>query len=98
GWGLAILLTPVLVTLLADAHLENRTLLAASFCLTALGLAWMLAAEGFWPILIAHGVMTMALAPVLPVQDGLFFRQQQRLGEGAYHRVRVYGTLGYIVP
>lgn len=103
GWvlsvgGLAILLTPVLVTLLADAHLENRTLLAGAFSLTGLALAWLLVSQGFWLILIAHAVMSLAFAPVSPMQDGVFFRQQQRDGKGAYHRVRVYGTFGFIVP
>lgn len=103
GWvlgvgGLAILLTPALMTLLADAHLENRTLLAGAFALAGLALLWLLAARGFWFILAAYGLVALAIAPLSPLQDGVYFRRQQRGPTPNYHRVRVYGTVGFIVP
>jgi PPP family 3-phenylpropionic acid transporter len=108
GWvlaaaGVAVLLTPVLVTLLADTHLQNRTLLAVSFAAAAASLAWLWRAEGFWSLFAAHALFALAFAAVMPVQDGLHFASQ-RLAEAAgrpilpYHRVRVYGTVGFIVP
>lgn len=108
GWvlsagGFAVLLTPVLVTLLADTHLQNRTLLACSFAAAsvALGLLWW--AGDFWPIFLAHAAFALAFAAVVPIQDGLYFAmQRQRLAAGLptvpYHRVRVHGTVGFIVP
>ena len=101
--GVAIMLGPVLTTLLADLRLESRTLLAASFVLGAVWLTALLWAEGFWPLLIAYGLYAVAYVPIIPLQDGLNFTIQQRRREAGetpvpYHRVRVYGTFGFIVP
>lgn len=101
--GLAVLLTPVLTTLLADLHFENRTLLAWVFAATAGSLAWLLACKGFWMLLMVHGLFSLAFIPALSLQDGLVFTERvRRLKAGLpvtpYHRVRVYGTIGFIVP
>jgi MFS transporter, PPP family, 3-phenylpropionic acid transporter len=101
--GLAVFLTPVLTTLLADLRFENRTLLAWVFAATAGSLAWLLASKGFWMLLAVHGLFSLAFIPALSLQDGLVFTERgRRLKAGLpatpYHRVRVYGTVGFIVP
>ncbi len=101
--GLAVLLTPVLTTLLADLHFENRTLLAWVCAVSAGSLAWLLASRGFWWILAVHGLFSLAFVPVLSLQDGLTFTETSRrlkagLATLPYHRVRVYGTVGFIAP
>jgi len=101
--GLAILLTPVLTSLLADLRVENRTLLAWVFVLTSGALGWLLYSRGFWMLLIVHGLFSLAFVPALSLQDGLAFTQRSRrldagLSASPYHRVRVYGTVGYIAP
>lgn len=108
GWvlsfaGWSVLFAPVLVTLFADTHLENKTLIVWSFALGAATLAWLLAADTFWLILIAHAAYASVYAPMIPLHDGLNFAvQQQRAARGLpmidYHRVRVWGTVGFIVP
>ncbi len=108
GWviattGVAVLLTPVLLTMLADLRLESRTLLAGTFGLSILGLVGLLGSHAFWPILLAHLVYAVSVFPVMPLQDGLNFavqaqRQQRGLPEVPYHRIRVWGTLGFLVP
>lgn len=108
GWvlsisGLAVLLTPVVVTLLADARMQNRTLLAWAFGLSAVALGWLWWAQGFWTIFAAHALYAVAFAAVIPLHDGLFFGEQQRreargLAKVPYHRVRVFGTVGFIIP
>jgi len=101
--GLAVFLTPVLTTLLADLHFENRTLLAWVFAATSGALAWLLACKGFWMLLAVHGLFSLAYIPALSLQDGLVFTERSRLLKAGlpatpYHRVRVYGTVGFIVP
>ncbi|MFW6033412.1 MAG: MFS transporter [Phycisphaeraceae bacterium] len=97
--GLAIFLTPAVLGLLADTKVENRTILGTMFLVGSIGLGGMLSAEGFWPLMLTHAVYALAIFPLMPMQDGLLFRYQQQTGHtGSYHRVRVYGTVGFIVP
>ncbi|MEX1017802.1 MAG: MFS transporter [Phycisphaeraceae bacterium] len=101
--GAAILLSPVALTLLADAHLEGKTLLAGIFLASAATLAALLLTEGFWPIFVAHALFALAFVAVMPLQDGLNFQvqaQHRAAGRSAvpYHRVRVWGTVGFILP
>ncbi len=101
--GVAIIVTPVLVTLLADLRVQARHLLAGMYLLGAVTLAALGRAEGFAATLAAYLLHAMAIVPTFPVQDGLFFAlQRQRVERGEadepYHRVRVWGTLGFIGP
>ncbi|MFA9478340.1 MFS transporter [Phycisphaerales bacterium AB-hyl4] len=101
--GIAILLSPVALTLLADAHLEGKTLLAAVFAASGSALAAMLLVDGFWPIFLVHALFCLAFVSMMPLQDGLNFQvQAQRQSAGRmtvpYHRVRVWGTVGFILP
>jgi len=101
--GMAIVLSPVLITLLADAHLETRTLLAAIFAAGVAALAGLWLANDFPTLLMAHAAFALAYWPLLPLQDGLnFAMRRQRVDRGdadvPYHHVRVWGTLGFILP
>ncbi len=101
--GLAVLLTPVLTSLLADLHVENRSLLAWVFVATSASLSALLACRGFWALLVVHGLFWLAFIPATSLQDGLTFSERsRRLNAGLtappYHRIRVYGTVGFIVP
>lgn len=101
--GLAVFLTPVLMALLADMRLENRTLLGWVFIASAGALGLLLACQGFWGLLWVYGLFSLAFAPVLSLQDGLTFAQNSRrqdagLSVTSYHKVRVYGTVGFIAP
>ncbi len=101
--GFAVLLTPVLTGLLADLRVENRTLLAGVFIATSGTLAWLLACHDFWWIMVIHGLFWLAFVPATSLQDGLAFTEQSRRREAGlaavpYHRVRVYGTVGFIAP
>jgi MFS transporter, PPP family, 3-phenylpropionic acid transporter len=101
--GFAVLLTPVLTGLIADLRVENRTLLAGVFIASSAMLAWLLACQDFWWILVIHGLFWLAFVPATSLQDGLTFteysrRQEAGLAVVPYHRIRVYGTVGFIVP
>lgn len=101
--GLAILFTPVLTTLLADAHIPPRRLLGSCYAIMAAALAGMLVCRGFVGNLVCYGVFSLAFAPVIPLQDGLKFqldRQHAHSGVAIipYHRVRVWGSVGFEAP
>jgi PPP family 3-phenylpropionic acid transporter len=91
------------VTLLADAAVPGRRLMALVFALSGTMIASLLITRGFWPILLVYAAHALAFAPVVPLQDGIHFAAQRRraaLGQStvAYHVVRVWGTLGFIFP
>jgi PPP family 3-phenylpropionic acid transporter len=89
--------------MLADMAVPARALLVALFSIAGAALAGLAGAHGFGPILLFYSLHYFALAPVFPLQDGVHFAAQARrkalgLAEVPYHAVRVYGTIGYIVP
>lgn len=101
--GLAIIITPVIVGFLADALVSGRMLIAALSGATAVTAAALTGAHGFWPIAVAYALFSLVFWPQSSLADGyLFSVRQQRMAAGlpdvAYHRVRVYGTVGFIVP
>ena len=101
--SLGLALTPVIVTWLADAAIAGRVLMAGIFALTGMTLVGLLGAEAFWAIFLLYALHSFVFAPTVPLQDGIYFTLQQRRQEKGlaavpYHIVRVWGTIGYIVP
>lgn len=101
--SLGIVLTPVLITLLADTAIAGRYLMAGLFVLAGGFLASVLPFRDFWPVLLLYTAHAFALQAMFPLQDGIHFAAQaQRTALGrsevAYHTVRIWGTVGYIVP
>jgi PPP family 3-phenylpropionic acid transporter len=94
-----IVLTPVLITLLADAAVAGRVLMAGVFATSGALLVALLGVHGFWPILACYALHALAFAPAAPLQDGIYFAAAARDRDAPpYHAVRVWGTIGYIVP
>jgi MFS transporter, PPP family, 3-phenylpropionic acid transporter len=101
--SVAVLVTPVLLTFLADMRIDIRRLLAGVFMVSGATLAALYAGQGFWPILILFTLHNFAYVPTMPLQDTLYFalqKQRKEAGEVTtpYHRIRVWGTIGFIVP
>jgi len=97
--GFGVLLTPVFITLLADAAIAGRVLMFGIFASGGLLLIATIGAEGFWPIIICYSLHALAMAPVVPLQDGIYFSAAAREQRPPpYHVVRVWGTFGYILP
>lgn len=108
GWvsamtGISVLLSPVVMTLAADMRIANRRLLMGIFVACGLSYAAMANFTTFWGLAAAFALASLALAPIQNLQDGLNFAEQdRRLRMGRprvpFHRVRVFGTVGFIVP
>jgi PPP family 3-phenylpropionic acid transporter len=101
--SLGVILTPQFVTLLADTAIAPRLLMAGLFAATGLFLGGLIPAHGYWPILLLYWLHALALQPIFPLQDGVHFaaqalRRTADLPEAPYHTVRVWGTVGYILP
>lgn len=102
--SLAVLLAPVLITLLADTHIDPRRLMAAANLLGILVLlALAFTTSGFVVLLVLYTAYSLLSAPLPPLQDGINFAIQQRRREQglppeSYHRIRVWGTIGFLAP
>ncbi|MEM9413907.1 MAG: MFS transporter [Planctomycetota bacterium] len=101
--GVAIILTPVVMTALADTRFQSRTLMAWCFGLSAGACGLLLAGHTLASLLVIHLLFCFAFWPQPAMQDGLLFainRQREATGDPAlpYHHVRVFGTLGFILP
>ena len=101
--SLAIVLSPVVMTAIADTKVGGHRLLGwiflgSSACMLALAL---LATP--WAAFVFFGLHMLIYISVIPLQDGLNFtvqkkRRESGLAETPYHQVRVWGTIGFIVP
>lgn len=101
--GVAVIATPLLLALLADTHVQSRTLLMVLFALAAASLGLILQLDMLVLIMLAYGLHALAQMPMNTIEDGMTFRVLSHAGElglrpQPYHRVRVYGTYGFILP
>ena len=102
-WSLAVVLSPVLVTMAADGRADPRRLLVLASAVSGASLLALGLVRGVGPVLAVWAVYCLVSLPVLPLMDGVHFSQQRRrLERGGpdrpYHLVRVWGTIGFIVP
>ncbi len=102
--SVAAVLTPVIMTLLADGYVTSRRLMAGVFAASSaiLTTLW-LDAMGFWSVLILFTLFYLAFSPTTALQDGINFvvmNRQRASGQAVtpYHHVRVWGTIGFMVP
>ncbi|MFI5377728.1 MAG: MFS transporter [Tepidisphaerales bacterium] len=108
GWVFAAacvpnIFSPFATTLLADTRLNARRLLAWLFVLGGVTMGLLHVARGFWAILGAFVLYRATYASILPLQDGINFSlQESRRSRGIepvpYHRVRIWGSIGYMAP
>ncbi|MCE9590825.1 MAG: MFS transporter [Planctomycetes bacterium] len=101
--AIAVVVTPAVLALLADVHFQTRRLLCFAFLAGGAAFAAMLPATAFWPVLILYGIHCLAFVPALPLQDSLTFHSlHAHAGAGRshppYHRIRVWGSLGFMLP
>ncbi|HRQ90570.1 MAG TPA: MFS transporter [Bacteroidia bacterium] len=101
--GLPTLCSPVLITLLADRRFDTRRILATASSCSATVLSLMFFSHHIGltlALFVFHGLASVAM---IPLQDGYFFslaEEGRRRGETPpeYPMVRIWGTLGYILP
>jgi MFS transporter, PPP family, 3-phenylpropionic acid transporter len=99
----SVLFAPTLLTLLADRGIHPRIIAGGIYLAAAVTLLALHLTGGFTATLACYTAFSFAYAAMFPSQDGLYFAvQQQRAAAGLatppYHRVRLFGTIGYMVP
>jgi PPP family 3-phenylpropionic acid transporter len=101
--AIAVVLSPILLTFLADARLDARRILAAAMLVASAALAGLYLGKGFVATLLIWAIHMLAYVPLSSLQDGITFavmkrREEQGLAVTPYHRVRVWGSIGFMLP
>ncbi|MEM0914463.1 MAG: MFS transporter [Planctomycetota bacterium] len=99
--GLAVLVSPVVLTLFADTKLANRMLIGGCFGVSVVGMAALLFGQGVVWVVVGYAVFRMAYSPIMSLEDGLAFADQHDRAERGvavtpYHATRVWGTYGFL--
>jgi len=97
------LISPTLITLLADTRLQTRHVLALAYASTAVMLAVLLGPTTWWITLALMAGYGLSIVAMFPLQDGLYFSAAQAARSDGqptleYPQVRVWGTVGFMVP
>jgi MFS transporter, PPP family, 3-phenylpropionic acid transporter len=108
GYAFAIqnlvgVLSPAVMTLVADAKVDARRVLMLMSAIVAVGLVGMTSASGTAQVLAVWTLYCVAQTAIFPLQDGLHFSQQRRTAQTGgrmlpYHKARVWGAIGYMTP
>lgn len=108
GWMLAfsslsIMLSPVILTALADSSISGRRLIGGIFCGSSVAMLILAIYASPLAAFLCFGFHMFLFISMLPLQDGLHFSVQQKreiAGQKTtpYHNVRVWGTIGFIIP
>ncbi len=108
GWvlgvfGVAVLCTPPVYTLLADRWLANRTLILASYAISTVALLGMLCVDTFTGLFAAHLLFSLGFTSLIPLLDGLTFTVLRTAPEEGtppvgYQSIRLYGSYGWMLP
>lgn len=101
--NIPMLCSPALITLLADKNLDARRILAVAYSCSAVVLSLMYFSDHIvltLTLFVFHGLSFVAM---LPLQDGYFFslaEEYRKEGKSvlSYPLVRVWGTVGFILP
>ncbi|MDQ8202570.1 MFS transporter [Pelagicoccus sp. SDUM812003] len=99
GW--AIVLSPALITLIADTRMSPRRLVTVLSLCTGFALLALLWAQTYWALTAFYFLYSLGVTAMIPLQDGITFgvqkmRQEEAGPELHYNQIRVWGTVGYM--
>ncbi len=99
--SLGLLISPTITSWLADRDVDTRQILRGIFLATAVALTIVFYAESVWSVIAAWTVYNIVFIPTIPLLDGYYFKQervQATQPDGSYQFVRVWGTVGFLIP
>jgi PPP family 3-phenylpropionic acid transporter len=104
GWvtgiyGLSVLVAPPIVTSLADRSVSGRTIIGCAYVLACLGLIALALVDSFLAVLPLAFAFSLVYTPLFALLDGLAFSAIAAAERSPpYDRLRVWGSLGFMVP
>ncbi|SDS22027.1 MFS transporter [Actinopolymorpha singaporensis] len=97
----AAVIAPPALTVAADRYGRAETLFLFVLAVSAIALSVFAFVGGYWWVVFVYAAFSLAREPTRPLLDGIFFASQRHiraLAEVSYHQVRIWGTVGYMVP
>ncbi len=100
--SLGMLVSPALMTYLADRDVDSRKILRFLLAAAAAALAAVFFLQAVAAVIAAWVCYSILFAPTLPLLDGYYFNYERRHGgaasaDGGYQFVRVWGTIGFLL-
>lgn len=100
--GLALMLSPAVVALLADTKARSSQLIFVCHAIALLALGAFLGSRSFWALTLSYLAMQMALSAMMPLGDAIAFgyrRSQIERGQAGapYSSFRIWGTVGFLL-
>jgi PPP family 3-phenylpropionic acid transporter len=99
--SVASIVAPPIASLLADRYGRPKALFLVLLAASAVTLFVLTNVEGYWWVLVVYAAFSLVREPTRPLLDGIFFAAQRTystLAMVSYHRVRIWGTFGYMLP
>jgi PPP family 3-phenylpropionic acid transporter len=106
--NIVLMLTPVVLTLLADSRCDARYIIATVFAISSAAAVGLYFVGSFWATLFCLCLQSLGYSAVLPLLDTLNLGVEEKRQEKEkardeqpsthFHEVRVWGTIGFIVP
>ncbi len=96
-----LVLAPVVSTYLADRWISNRALIGMTYLLGAIGMSALALSTNFLQVAGAYLLFALTMASMIPLINGLTMAKLDETPGGAtgsFHRTRIFGTLGFIIP
>ncbi|GAA2758803.1 hypothetical protein GCM10009872_41630 [Actinopolymorpha rutila] len=97
----AAVIAPPVLTVAADRYGRAETLFLFVLAVSAIALSVFAFVGGYWWVVFVYAAFSLAREPTRPLLDGIFFSSQRHiraLAKVSYHQVRIWGTVGYMVP
>jgi PPP family 3-phenylpropionic acid transporter len=105
GWvlsqmGVAVIVAPPIFAMLADRWFSSRTLIGGIYAMGAAALALLSQVDSFAGALLAFGLYCFCYVAMIPLLNALIMQviEKPESGGTGFHRVRVWGTVGFILP
>ncbi|MEM0896368.1 MAG: MFS transporter [Verrucomicrobiota bacterium] len=101
--SLGLILSPAVVTLLADTRFDSRRILGFSLFASAALFSTLQFTGPIWSTTLLYTIYSIVYMPVIPLLDGYYFSvRHERLEAGGsmppYHQIRLWGTVGFVIP
>lgn len=91
------LVTWIIAGQLVDRKFATQHVLAASHLLSGLTMLWLFAQRSFWPVLLLASLYSVLYVPTLMLTNAMAFHHLANR-EREFPVVRMWGTIGFIVP
>lgn len=103
GASLSIVISPVILTAIADTKLSGKQLLGLVFLVNISCMLLLAYFSAPWAAFVFFGIHVLLYVSVFPLLDGMNFtvqklRRDKGLTTTPYNQIRIWGSIGFLLP